>query len=75
MKDRNSLTQETNTRRGRSPGALALCRAIIEDAEDARHFSMRQRSALELHSVLPFGPAEIRHGSVFSQSELTNLAD
>jgi len=56
-----------------SAKVMDLCRAIFEDAEDARQYRYPRRGALDLHDVLPPGPAEIRHGSVPSPSELTSL--
>ena len=54
-------------------GSSALCRAIVEDTEDARQFSWQPRGALDLHSVMPCAPMEIRHGSMPLPSELTSL--
>ena len=56
-----------------SDSVMDLCRAIFEDAEDARQYRYQGRGALDLHSVLPPGPAEIRHGSGPLPSELTSL--
>lgn len=56
-----------------SRSVMDLCRAIFDDAEDARQYSYPGRGALDLHNVFPSGPATIRHGSGPLPSELTNL--
>ena len=56
-----------------SSSVMELCSAIFEDGEDARQYRYQRRSVLDLHNVLPPGPAEIRHGSGPLPSELTRL--
>jgi hypothetical protein len=56
-----------------SASVMDLCRAIFEDTEDARQYRYQGRGALDLHNVLPPGPAAISHGSHPLPSELTNL--
>jgi len=58
-----------------SARVMDLCRAIFEDAEDARTYRYPGRGALDLHNVMPAGPAAIRHGSSPLPSELTSLID
>jgi len=58
-----------------SASVMDLCRAIFEDAEDARQFGLPRRDALDLHSVLPTGPVAIRHGAGPLPSELTSFID
>ena len=56
-----------------SRNAMSLCRAIVEDAEDARQFGLDRRGAMDLHSVVPVTPLELRYGSAPLSSELTSL--
>ena len=56
-----------------SHNAMSLCRAIVEDAEDARQFGLPRRGPMDLQCVVSFVPTEIRHGSTPLPSELTSL--
>jgi hypothetical protein len=58
---------------GMSRSAMALCSAIIEDAEMAREFELEPRGALELlHAVMP-GSAYAYREAALSPRELTSL--
>jgi hypothetical protein len=56
-----------------SHAAMTLCCAIVEDAEDARQFTLYRRDAIDPHCVVPSAPGAIRHGSALLPSELTSL--
>jgi len=72
MTNRRFPGEQVN-RRSASASVMNLCSAIFEDAEDARQFGFPRGSALDLHNVLPAGPATIRHGAGPLPSELTSL--
>lgn len=58
---------------GRSRSTLALCSAIVDDAEMAREFEFESRGALELlHAVMPGTACSYRESSL-SPRELTSL--
>lgn len=73
MYGRNFMMDEMIERDGMSRSAIALCCAIIEDAEVAREFEMEPRSAVELLRAVMHGPSQVpyEHGPL--PRDLTNL--
>jgi hypothetical protein len=56
-----------------SKGAIALCCAIMEDAEVAREFEMEARGAAELLRTVMFTPMYANHELSPLPRELTSL--
>jgi hypothetical protein len=74
MMHRNSyLMDELGEPAGVSKSAIALCCAIMEDAEVAREFEMEPRGAAELLRTVMFTPRYASHELSPPPSELTNL--
>jgi hypothetical protein len=59
MYGRNFLMDEMLESDGMSRSAVALCCAIIEDAEVAREFEMEPRGALEMLRAAMLGPSQV----------------
>ncbi len=60
--------------RGMSRSAMALCSAVIEDAEDAREFEFESRNAVtQLYSIMPGAGSFTHRESSLSPRELTSL--
>ncbi len=72
MHPHNFLMDEMSETAGMSRSALALCCAIIEDAEVAREFEIEPRGAVEFLRVAMLAPAHPRE-SVPLPRELTSL--
>lgn len=73
MYGRNFMMDEMIERDGMSRSAIALCCAIIEDAEVAREFEMEPRGAVELLRAVMHGPSQVpyEHGPL--PRDLTSL--
>jgi hypothetical protein len=69
----NSLPDEISDLGGSSPGSIALCRAIIEDAEMAREFEIEPRGAVEMLCTVMWGTPRLPSTSAPLPRELTNL--
>ena len=67
------LVEELGEPRGMSKSAIALCCAIMEDAEIAREFEMEPRGAAELLRTVMFTPRYASHELSPLPSELTSL--
>ena len=67
------LAEELGERKGMSRSAIALCSAIIEDAEFAREFEIEPRGAAELLHAVMFTPTYASHGFSPLPDELTSL--
>jgi hypothetical protein len=72
MHRHNFLMDEMSETTGMSRSALALCCAIIEDAEVAREFEIEPRGAAEFLRVVMLGPTH-RCESAPLPRELTSL--
>ena len=73
MQSGNFLSDELSERAGMSRSALALCCAIVEDAEVAREFEVEPCSAMEMFCVAMLAPAMRQRESPLMPRELTNL--
>jgi hypothetical protein len=73
MYGRNFLVDEMVESDGMSRSAVALCCAIIEDAEVAREFEMEPRGALELLRAVMHGPSQVTYEHSPSPRDLTSL--
>ena len=65
------LMEELGERAGMSRSSVALCCAIMQDAEDAREFDPQPRGATELLRM--FAPSYAAHGYSPLPGELTSL--
>ncbi len=72
MHRHNFLMDEMSETAGMSRSALALCCAIIEDAEVAREFEIEPRGAVEYLRVVMLGPAHPGESAPLPR-ELTSL--
>jgi len=74
MMHRNKyLMEELGEPKGMSRSAIALCCAIIEDAEVAREFEIEPRGAVELLRTVMSCPAYASHELSPLPRELTSL--
>ena len=73
VQSRSFLMDEMNDATGRSQSALALCCAIVEDAEVAREFEVEPGSAMEMFRVAMLRPTMRQRDSSLTPRELTNL--
>jgi hypothetical protein len=73
MHGRNFLMEEMGEPDGMSRSAIALCCAIIEDAEVAREFEIEPRGAVDLLRVVMLAPARLPHEAAPMPKELTSL--
>ena len=67
------LMDELGERKGMSRSAIALCCAIMEDAEIGREFEIEPRGAAELLRTVMFTPAYASHELSPLPGELTRL--
>lgn len=67
------LVDEVVERKGMSRSAIALCCAIIEDAEVAREFEIEPHGAAELLRTVMFCPTYATHELSPLPRELTSL--
>ena len=67
------LMDELGEPTGMSKSAIALCCAIMEDAEVAREFEMEPRGAAELLRTVMFTPRYAHHELSPLTHELTSL--
>ena len=67
------LMEELGEPTGMSRSAIALCCAIMEDAEVAREFEIEPRGAEELLRTMMFTPAYTSHELSPLPGELTRL--
>ena len=67
------LMDELGEPAGMSRSAIALCCAIMEDAEVAREFEMEPRGAADLLRTVVFNPAYAHHELAPLPRELTSL--
>jgi hypothetical protein len=67
------LTEELGGPTGTSRSAIALCCAIIEDAEVAREFEFAPRGAAELLRTMMFTPNYAAHELSPLPGDLTSL--
>lgn len=67
------LMDEMSETASMSRSALALCCAIIEDAEVAREFEIEPRGAVELLRAVMLGPAHAPCETAPLPRELTSL--
>ena len=67
------LAEELGEPTGMSKSAIALCCAIMEDAEVAREFEMEPRGAAELLRTVMFTPTYAAHELSPLPRELTSL--
>jgi hypothetical protein len=67
------LMDEMSETASMSRSALALCCAIIEDAEVAREFEIEPRGAVEMLRAVMLGPQYSPHESAPLPRELTSL--
>ena len=67
------LAEELGEPTGMSKSAIALCCAIMEDAEVAREFEMEPRGAAELLRTVMFTPTYAAHALSPLPRELTSL--
>jgi len=67
------LMDELGERKGMSRNAIALCCAIMEDAEIAREFEIEARGAAELLRTVMFTPTYASHELSPLPGELTRL--
>jgi hypothetical protein len=67
------LAEELGEPTGMSKSAIALCCAIMEDAEVAREFEMEPRGAAELLRTMMFTPRYASHELSPLPHELTSL--
>jgi hypothetical protein len=72
MHRHNFLMDEMSETAGMSRSALALCCAIIEDAEVAREFEIEPRGAAEFLRVVMLGPTHPCESAPLPR-ELTSL--
>jgi hypothetical protein len=72
MHRHNFLMDEMSETAGMSRSALALCCAIIEDAEGAREFEIEPRGAAEFLRVVMLGPTHPCESAPLPR-ELTSL--
>jgi hypothetical protein len=56
-----------------SPSSMALCCAILEDAQMAREFEMEPHGAIEMLRAVTFGPPQLPAFSAPLPRELTSL--
>jgi hypothetical protein len=74
MMHRNKyLMEELGEPKGMSRSAIALCCAIMEDAEVAREFEIEPRGAAELLRTVMFTPTYASHDLSPLPRELTSL--
>jgi hypothetical protein len=73
MMHRNRYLVEEQSERGMSRSSIALCCAIIEDAEVAREFEIEPRGAAELLRTVMFNPTYAAHELSPLPGELTSL--
>ena len=73
MHRHNFLMEEMGDSASMSRSSLALCCAIIEDAEVAREFEMEPRGAVEYLRVVMLGPTHLPDEFAPLPRELTNL--
>lgn len=73
MHRHNFLMEEMGDSAGVSRSALALCCAIIEDAEVAREFEIEPRGAAEYLRVVMLNPTHLPGQSAPLPRELTSL--
>lgn len=73
MHRHNFLMEEMGETASMSRSALALCCAIIEDAEVAREFEIEPRGAVEMLRAVMLFPAYLPCNSAPSPRELTSL--
>ena len=73
MHRHNFLMEEMSDSASMSRSALALCCAIIEDAEVAREFEIEPRGAVDLLRAVMLFPAHVPCNSTPSPRELTSL--
>jgi len=73
MMHRNRYLMEELSGRGMSHSSIALCCAIIEDAEVAREFEIEPRGAAELLRTVMFCPTYASHELSPLPGELTSL--
>jgi hypothetical protein len=73
MHRHNFLMDEMSETAGMSRSALALCCAIIEDAEVAREFEIEPRGAVDLLRAVMLGPPHLPYDSAPTPRELTSL--
>ena len=66
------LMEEMGEQRGLSQSAIALCCAIIEDAEVAREFEIEPRGAAELLRTVMYTPSFASHELSPLPGELTS---
>jgi hypothetical protein len=71
----NSLPEEFGDLGGSSssPSSIALCCAIIEDAQTAREFDMEPHGAMEMLRAVMLGPPQVPTTSAPLPRELTSL--
>ena len=67
------LMEELGEPTGMSRSAIALCCAIMEDADVAREFEIEPRGAFELLRTVMHGPTYRCHDSSPLPRELTSL--
>jgi hypothetical protein len=70
---RGFLPEELGDSAGMSRSAVALCCAIIEDAEVAREFELEPRSAAAMMRIAMIGPSTYCHDPSPLPRELTSL--
>ena len=73
MHRHNFLMEEMGESATISRSALALCCAIIEDAEVAREFEIEPRGAVDLLRAVMLGPAHVPRDFAPTPRELTSL--
>lgn len=70
----SSLPEEIGDLSGvSSPSSVALCRAVLEDAQTAREFDMEPHGAIEMLRAVMLGPPCLQTSSAPLPRELTNL--
>ena len=70
----NSLPEEVGDLSGcSSPSSIALCCAIIEDAQTALEFDMEPHGAMEMLRAVMLGPPQLPTTSAPLPRELTSL--
>lgn len=70
---RDFLIEEFDDTAGMSRSAVALCCAIIEDAEVAREFDLEAGSAAAMMRIAMMGPPTYHHSPSPLPRELTSL--
>ncbi len=70
----SSLPEEIGDLSGvSSPSSVALCRAILEDAQTAREFALEPHGGMEMLRVVMLGSQNLPTAGGSRPSELTSL--